>query len=791
VALPAFDTFLQTTGAAQNLPTYNPAWSIVEGSNTWSVPSGAGYVSAPGSALQCVAMYDGGEAWGADHEAIVELGSASLHYRGPATRLTANSGYHIDYTVGDTTIYFTSRVGGVSSNPAGTNRTLAAALAAGDFLKLRSVDDTHQVFYALAAAPSTWIQVGADIVDADNATGKPGMAAYTNSSDPDTIRYWSADNVSAGGTTLALGLAQENDTALAVQQPPTFTRATEADSALDIFGITSAIDGDLVFCGDTDDDESAAGGLRLVGGYPDTVTTLALGLAQENDTALAVARGMALAVGLAQENDTALPLVRLVQRAITLASEADSALALGRSAQLAIALASEADSALGLGCLVQLAVALASESNTALAINRGSSLAVQLAAETDAALAVLAPGLFGVAPATEGDTALQLGRGAQLAVSLAAEADSALAVARGSQLAVALASEADTAQALGRGVQLAVSLAAEADTAPALFAPGQFAIGPAQEADQALQLVAPLQLLLGLAVENDTAPAVLQAAQRAIQPAQEADSALLLVRRTQLVVGLAAEAESATALITPTLAAVGLAVDAESALPITPGALRVMGLALEIDTAPELLPQRALAWAWETDAAPAFTNPDFLEPLMPPPLASTVMYATALAYVARFGLEETALFLADEEQLLTPQLLEDVLRGTWTGTPSQAQQNAAIAAQARLERQIGISSNFMDGYLRSAASLPLAAGDANAGTLEECCLSLVRFALADDDDNATERMDKTAESWRKWLVDVSRGTVQLVGASAEAAPSRGRVRSGQMKSGFNWGGFGQ
>lgn len=170
-------------------------------------------------------------------------------------------------------------------------------------------------------------------------------------------------------------------------------------------------------------------------------------------------------------------------------------------------------------------------------------------------------------------------------------------------------------------------------------------------------------------------------------------------------------------------------------------------------------------------------------------------YATALLYIQKFGLEETTQALADEQNTLTALLLADAisvsLGGAWTGTPAQADKDVANACLARMNRQLLVSSNFMDGYLRGAVTLPLAAGDANAGVLEDCCLALVRFGLADDSDNATERMEKAFEQWRSWLKDVQAGRTELVGATGEAVPSKGRVRTGQAVSGFDWGSFGR
>lgn len=168
-------------------------------------------------------------------------------------------------------------------------------------------------------------------------------------------------------------------------------------------------------------------------------------------------------------------------------------------------------------------------------------------------------------------------------------------------------------------------------------------------------------------------------------------------------------------------------------------------------------------------------------------------YATPARVIQEFGLTEVTQLLADEEQLLTGQLLLDALAvqgtGFWTGEPSEAERSAASAAAAKLVRKLETTSNMMDGYLRSAVQLPLAAQDANAGTLEECCCALVRCGLADDTDNATERMDKCCDTWRTWLKDVGKGVVQLVGSTGEpvATNAKSGARTGQAATGFDWG----
>lgn len=166
-------------------------------------------------------------------------------------------------------------------------------------------------------------------------------------------------------------------------------------------------------------------------------------------------------------------------------------------------------------------------------------------------------------------------------------------------------------------------------------------------------------------------------------------------------------------------------------------------------------------------------------------------YTTPAAYLQRFGLAEAVDLLSDEQRLLTATLLQDAIAGTWSGTPSAAEQAAATDALQRMQRQIDVSCAFIDGYLAAVATLPLPPGTAQAGTLAECALALTRFDLADDSDNATDRIDEAAKTWRTWLRDVSAGKVQLVATDGgTGSTGTGRVRSGQAASTYDWASFG-
>ena len=165
-------------------------------------------------------------------------------------------------------------------------------------------------------------------------------------------------------------------------------------------------------------------------------------------------------------------------------------------------------------------------------------------------------------------------------------------------------------------------------------------------------------------------------------------------------------------------------------------------------------------------------------------------YATPARFVQEFGLREATQLLADEQNLLTAELLVAAIQEQPypPETPDDAQAATADALQ-RLVRKLDNVSNLMDGYLRSAITLPIASGDVNVGTLEECCLALSRAGLADDSDNWTERMEKLADRWTAWLKDVSTGKAQLVVPGAPEEGSAFRVRSGQAQSRYDWTAF--
>lgn len=173
-------------------------------------------------------------------------------------------------------------------------------------------------------------------------------------------------------------------------------------------------------------------------------------------------------------------------------------------------------------------------------------------------------------------------------------------------------------------------------------------------------------------------------------------------------------------------------------------------------------------------------------------------YTTASRYCQEVGYDEASVHLVEEDALLTSQLLREVVNvvstgAAWSGTTTAEQRAVALAAHDRLVRKIGTVGAFMDGYLRVATTLPIAADDPNVGTLEECCQALVRDELASSPDVSNDLIVKVAERWRKWLVNVSNKVVSLApapGTDGMASSGFGKIVHGQAKSGFDWSKFG-
>jgi hypothetical protein len=107
---------------------------------------------------------------------------------------------------------------------------------------------------------------------------------------------------------------------------------------------------------------------------------------------LRIADVAALAVGVATETDSALALALRKRLALSSAIETDSALALALRKRLAVALAGETDAALALTLRKRLLVVPINENDSALVLSLRKRLTVGLAVETDEALALVVSG---------------------------------------------------------------------------------------------------------------------------------------------------------------------------------------------------------------------------------------------------------------------------------------------------------------------------------------------------------------------------------------------------------------
>lgn len=146
------------------------------------------------------------------------------------------------------------------------------------------------------------------------------------------------------------------------------------------------------------------------------ITAIAVGRADETDTALSLGKG--IGVGRSNETDTAIALGVGVK--IGISSEIDSAQALAVVQKRAIGLANETDSAQGLG--IKIGVGKSFETDTALSLSALQLRSIGRADEIDTAFALSMP--LPIGRADETDIALGLGIG--ISVGVAEEVDTAL-----------------------------------------------------------------------------------------------------------------------------------------------------------------------------------------------------------------------------------------------------------------------------------------------------------------------------------------------------------------------------
>ena len=165
----ASDLFNQNTGSAQTIATYSPNWADVLGD--FSIPTGNISQYRSGVSGDNLARWTGTLPSG-NHEAIVTVTASwvtNRWYGGPAIGLSAVAAN--GYALGcDSVNYFVGKwVAGAETDL--TSGSLS--VVAGDRLKISKTvvggTATIKIWKALAASPTSFTQVGSDIVDSSSA----------------------------------------------------------------------------------------------------------------------------------------------------------------------------------------------------------------------------------------------------------------------------------------------------------------------------------------------------------------------------------------------------------------------------------------------------------------------------------------------------------------------------------------------------------------------------------------------------------------------------------------------
>lgn len=161
------------------------------------------------------------------------------------------------------------------------------------------------------------------------------------------------------------------------------------------------------------------------------------------------------------------------------------------------------------------------------------------------------------------------------------------------------------------------------------------------------------------------------------------------------------------------------------------------------------------------------------------------MYAIAQDLIQEHGINEIVQLLEDETELVTEANLVAALAGDF---PIDEDERSDVeVAISRLDNVLQQSALFMNGYIASSNALPLTADVIAKNPLKSCNIALARCKLMDDADNTTEHSENVCKDWKKWLFDISKGTVKLIQANNK--PTCSGARSGVMQSAYSWEGY--
>lgn len=201
MALPASDTFLQSTGSPQTLTAYSGNYSIVQGG--FNVLSGAGYANGTGSSVVNLARWNA-DTFSSEQYAQVVFSTGNISngiYIGPACRLQsgAATGYHFDSN--GSSNFLVRTVAGSDT----TLSTPSATFADGDVCRMKvegvGATVTITIEKALAASPTSFSNVttyndtsGSRITTA----GYGGFFMYSDSASGGVVAWEAGD---LGGAT--------------------------------------------------------------------------------------------------------------------------------------------------------------------------------------------------------------------------------------------------------------------------------------------------------------------------------------------------------------------------------------------------------------------------------------------------------------------------------------------------------------------------------------------------------------------------------------------------------------
>lgn len=349
------DTFSDTDGTAldSHSPDTGTAWTNNGlDSGAFEISTAAGDElrrSTAGSTTD--GYYACDDQGSADHEVIIIENAMGTAQRGffQACRLVDKDnfiGMRL-YGNGGLGMRLTKVVSGTATDLISVQGTAA------EWRKMDVVGSTARLFLGGTGGTPSWTQSGTDQTYSENTTETTQGLVYNTaigtvgSGTAVRLDYFEANSLGGSGTTVAVGLASETDSALSVTvvNPRSYAvgLVSETDSAL---ALTVAKTVSVSLASETD---SALTITPQIGGD----ITVPVGLASEINAALGITaiNPRSYAVGQASETDTALSVSVFNGVVIGQAVETDSALAITPYKVVSVGVSSETDTALSLSVI--------------------------------------------------------------------------------------------------------------------------------------------------------------------------------------------------------------------------------------------------------------------------------------------------------------------------------------------------------------------------------------------------------------------------------------------------------